>query len=237
MELDVRGLTKRFGSQTVVKDVGFKTHRGEFVALVGHSGCGKTTLLRLIAGLEKADAGEIHVAGQAIHTRLPRHRNVAMVFQGESLYPHMTVRQNLEFPLRMRSYAPDQITRRVADVAGKFEILDLLERAPATLSGGQRQRVALGRAMVREPDVCLLDEPFSHLDVHLRRQLRRELQVRKSEWNSTTIFVTHDLEEALSLGDRVAVMADGVIHQFDVPERVRNQPATPRVADFLADMS
>ena len=237
MELDVRRLTKRFDSRIVVHHVSFKTNKNEFVTLVGHSGCGKTTLLRLIAGLETLDAGEILIDGQAVHALPPRERNVAMVFQDESLYPHLSVRQNLAFPLSVRGYSGDEIATRVKETARKFEIHDLLDRAPTTLSGGQRQRVALGRALVREPSVCLLDEPFSHLDVHLRRQFRRELQQRKREWNSTTIFVTHDIEEALALGDRVAVMVDGAIHQFDTPEQIRNQPSTPRVADFLADIT
>lgn len=239
MQLDVCKLTKRFGPQAVLRDLSFSTHVGEFVAVVGPSGCGKTTLLRLIAGLEPFDSGEIRLGGQAIHGLAPRDRNVAMVFQQDSLYPHFSVRQNLEFPLRMRKMPRDVMEQKVDEIAQRFAVTDLLDRAPATLSGGQKQKVALGRAMIREPAVCLLDEPFSHLDAPIRRRFRRELLQRKAEWSgqTTILFVTHDLEEALLLGDRVAVLGEGTIQQFEAPEAVRERPASEFVADFLSEGS
>lgn len=235
MSLELRNLTKRLGRVEAIRDVSLACGEGEFIALVGPSGCGKTTLLRLIAGLEQIDAGEVCIRGIVVNRLPPRARNVAMVFQGESLYPHMSVRQNLEFPLSVRNTSQEEISARVERVARQYGIDEWLDRDPATLSGGQRQRVALGRAMVREPVVCLLDEPFAHLDVHLRRQLQKELQILKHAWSATTIFVTHDLQEAMLLGDRVAVMCEGVLHQFDTPERIRDRPATGFVAEFLHD--
>lgn len=234
MSLDVRQLTKAFDKTLVVSDLNLRSHESEFITLVGRSGCGKTTLLRLIAGLEKPDAGQILVRGKSIEKLAPRNRNLSMVFQSESLYPHLSVRQNLEFPLRMRKYPREEIRSRAERVAQTYQVQDLLDRLPETLSGGQRQRVALGRAMVREPAICLLDEPFSNLDIHLRKAFRTELLQRKQEWSCTTILVTHDIEEAFQLGDRVAVMANGVIHQLATPEEITRHPASALVEDFLS---
>ncbi len=235
MNLDIGSLSKRFGTATVVANVNLKSKDSEFIVVVGPSGCGKTTLLRLVAGLEQADSGTIVVNDLEVDTLPPRDRNVAMVFQGESLYPHMTVRKNLEFPLSVRSL-PQPKTKATAErVAEQLGVGELLDRYPETLSGGQRQRVALGRALVREPAVFLLDEPFSHLDAHLRRQLQQEMKALRKYWTATTLFVTHDLREAMLLGDRIAVMCDGEIHQFATPEKIRNEPATDFVAQFIAE--
>ena len=237
MQLAINELTKRFGSRPAVDRVSLESTESEFIALIGPSGCGKTTLLRLIAGLEQADAGDIHLGGRDVSALAPHQRNVAMVFQGDSVYPHLTVRENLAFPLRMRKLDAERIQARVASTAEQFGIRELLDRQPGTLSGGQRQRVALGRAMIREPDVCLLDEPFSHLDSHLRRRLAKELQERKSVWTATTILVTHDLNEAFQLGDRVAIMTNGELHQLAAPHEIRSQPANSAVASFLDDFA
>lgn len=233
MTLEVQNVGKRYQQRCGVKNVSFATEPGEFLTLVGPSGCGKTTLLRLIAGLEQWDEGQVLVKGRSVANLPPRDRNIAMVFQGESLYPHLSVRQNLEFPLRMRSQATDQREQAVTEIAKRMGIGDLLQRDPATLSGGQRQRVALGRALVRQPAVFLLDEPFSHLDIHLRRQLCNELLEWRKEWTATTLFVTHDLREAMLLGDRIIVMDAGAIQQIGTPEQLRRQPSTEFVATFF----
>ena len=220
------GVTKTYpGGIEALRDVDLHVEDQEFVALVGPSGCGKSSLLRVIAGLEATDQGAVQMDGRPVDQLAPRHRDVAMVFQGESLYPHLSVSENLAFPLRMRKVAPEEIVRRVAQVADQLSVTDLLTRKPDTLSGGQRQRVALGRALIRRPKVFLLDEPFSNLDAHLRRQLREELRHIRRQWTATTIFVTHDQHEAMSLGDRVAVMSHGQIHQCDRPQQLLACPA------------
>lgn len=236
MGLEIRNLTKRFGKgAAVLRHVSLTSGDREFISLVGPSGCGKTTLLRIIAGLESADSGNVLVDGNAVDELPPRDRDVAMVFQGESLYPHLSVYENLAFPLRMRRHPTDELTSIVRSTAAQLGVGNLLDRMPNTLSGGQRQRVALGRALVRKPKVFLLDEPFSHLDAHLRRQLRAELQRLRPEWAATTLFVTHDQREAMMLGDRVAVMSEGEIHQLDAPDKIRESPATSFVESFVAD--
>lgn len=235
MGLEIQNLTKRFGSQEIIRNLSLSVADREFVSLVGPSGCGKTTLLRIVAGLESADAGSISITGQSVLEKPPRDRDVAMVFQGESLYPHMSVGGNLAFPLKMRGRTSEEITSVTQSIAAQLGLEKLLDRMPNSLSGGQRQRVALGRALVRNPKVFLLDEPFSHLDAHLRRQLREELRLLRKDWTATTLFVTHDQREAMSLGDRVAVMHDGEILQFDSPNQIRAAPANDFVAEFLAD--
>jgi multiple sugar transport system ATP-binding protein len=233
--LELKNLTKHFGKVSAVRDLSMVSGEHEFISLVGPSGCGKTTLLRIIAGLESADGGSVIVDERIVSELPPKDRDVAMVFQGESLYPHLTVYENLAFPLKMRNRPADEIKSLVKSTASQLDVGDLLERMPNTLSGGQRQRVAIGRALVRKPKVFLLDEPFSHLDAHLRRQLREELKRLRTDWTATTLFVTHDQREAMMLGDRVAVMNDGEILQFDVPQEIRDSPATDFVASFVTD--
>jgi len=190
---------------------------GEFVVLMGPSGCGKTTLLRLIAGLEAVSGGEIHIGGRRVDPLPPRERDVAMVFQHFALYPHMTVYENLAFGLKVRKTPRDEIRRRVADVAERLGLAELLARKPDELSGGQRQRAALGRAVVRRPRVFLFDEPLSHLDTDLRRQMRDELKQLHRRLGTTMLYVTHDQAEATTLADRIAVMHDGQLQQFVTP--------------------
>lgn len=206
---------------------------GELLALVGPSGCGKTTTLRLIAGLEAPDAGEVALDGKVVNGVAPKDREVAMVFQRDALLPHLTAAQNLAFGLELRRVPRPEISQRVTELAVKLGLTDCLARKPGELSGGQRQRVALGRALVRQPKVLLLDEPFANLDAPLRRELRRELLRLHHEQNLTTILVTHDRAEALALGQRVAVMHQGRLEQLATPAELRAKPATKFVGDFL----
>ena len=216
-----------------VNDFSLAVREGEFVAVVGPSGCGKTTLLRLIAGLEQMDSGIISMAGQVINDWQPKDRDIAMIFQNYALYPHMTVGENLAFPLRLRKTAKPETRLRVQEVAELLGIADLLERKPDSLSGGQRQRVALGRAIIRRPKVFLFDEPLSNLDAKLRVQMRSEIARLHARLGSTMIYVTHDQTEALTMGERIVVMKDGAIQQVAGPAVIYDQPATMFVADFL----
>lgn len=206
---------------------------GELLALVGPSGCGKTTTLRLIAGLESPDEGTISLDGSVVNEVPPRDRNVAMVFQRDALFPHLTAYENLAFGLKLRGIKAQEIRQRVSDVATLLSVADCLERRPGELSGGQRQRVALGRALVRRPKLLLLDEPFANLDAPLRRELRRELLRLHREQGLTILLVTHDQIEALALGHRVAVMQAGRLEQIGTAEELRTQPATGFVREFL----
>jgi len=234
----LQGITKRFGSDVVaVDDVSLEIGDGEFMVLVGPSGCGKSTILRIVAGLEELTAGEVLIGERQVTDLPPKSRDVAMVFQNYALYPHMTVEQNLGFGLRLRGTPKDEIRRRVHDVAKTLVLESLLSRKPAALSGGQRQRVAMGRAMVREPQVFLMDEPLSNLDAKLRVQMRAELARLRDRLQTTTIYVTHDQVEAMTLGDRVAVMNDGMLQQVDVPQRLFNHPANLFVAAFIGSPS
>ena len=205
----------------------------ELVSLVGPSGCGKTTTLRLIAGLEGPDEGTISLNGKVVNASPPKEREVAMVFQSHALFPHLTAFENLALGLKLRRVPKSEVAARVRETAELLGIADCLERKPAELSGGQRQRVALGRALVRRPQLLLLDEPLSNLDAPLRRELRRELLQLHRELGLTTLLVTHDQAEALALGQRVAVMNDGVIEQTATPAELRARPATPFVSQFL----
>jgi ABC-type sugar transport system ATPase subunit len=227
------GLTKRFGDVTAVAPLDLAVAPGELVVLVGPSGCGKTTVLRMIAGLEEPTAGQVWIGERDVSAVEPAHRDIAMVFQSYALYPHMTVRQNLAFGLRMRRIPAAEVDRLVARAAGVLGLDGLLDRRPGQLSGGQRQRVALGRAIVREPRVFLFDEPLSNLDAQLRAGMRHELADLHRRIGATMVFVTHDQVEAMTLGGRIAVLRDGVLQQYDAPLAVYQRPANLFVARFV----
>ena len=232
--IGLSGISKVFPDGTVaVNDVDLEIADGEFVVFVGPSGCGKTTLLRLISGLESATAGQLRFDGQVINEISPRERNMAMVFQNYALYPHMTVRQNIAFALRVRKFRQSEIDERVNEAARILDLAQLLDRKPKQLSGGQRQRVAMGRAIVRHPGAFLLDEPLSNLDAKLRVQLRAELRRLHERLGVTTIHVTHDQVEAMTLGDRVAIFSEGALQQYDTPQALYRQPANIFVAGFI----
>ena len=220
-----------------VDDVSLTIGDGEFVVLVGPSGCGKSTLLRMLAGLEEVTEGEIRIDGADVTDLAPRHRDIAMVFQNYALYPHMTVRENLGYGLKVRKAGKAETRRRVDDVAGLLGLDELLERRPAQLSGGQRQRVAMGRAIVREPRAFLMDEPLSNLDAKLRVSMRASLAQLHAKLGVTTIYVTHDQTEAMTLGQRVAVMRDGRIAQVDAPQELYRRPRSLFVAAFIGSPS
>jgi multiple sugar transport system ATP-binding protein len=221
------------GEVTAVDDVSLSISEGEFMVLVGPSGCGKSTLLRIVAGLEQVTLGRVLIHDEDVTALEPPDRDVAMVFQSYALYPHKSVRENLAFGLRRRRVASDEIHRRVDAMARMLGLEDLLDRRPAALSGGQRQRVAMGRALVREPRAFLMDEPLSNLDAKLRTSMRGELARLHEHLPTTTIYVTHDQVEAMTLGQRVAVMRDGVVQQCDVPQRLFEQPANLFVGAFI----
>jgi ABC-type sugar transport system ATPase subunit len=227
-------VTKVFPGPTVaVDDLSLEVGDGEFLILVGPSGCGKSTALRMVAGLERISAGEIRVGDRTINEVPPQHRDIAMVFQNYALYPHMTVERNLGFGLRQRRTPKAEIARRVAEVSATLGLDELLKRRPGQLSGGQRQRVAMGRALVREPAVFLMDEPLSNLDAKLRVQMRAELKKLHARLGITTIYVTHDQVEAMTLGDRIAVLSGGRLQQLGVPQEVYDRPANVFVAGFI----
>jgi multiple sugar transport system ATP-binding protein len=231
-------VTKVFdGGVNAVVDVSLEIADGEFMVLVGPSGCGKTTLLRMIAGLEQVSSGRVILGDEDVTDRSPRERDIAMVFQNYALYPHMTVGENLGFALKLRKVAKTERTRRVGEVAAKLGIEELLDRKPGELSGGQRQRVAMGRAMVREPKAFLMDEPLSNLDAKLRVSMRGELARLHDRLRVTTIYVTHDQIEAMTLGHRVAVLRDGVLQQVDTPQTLFRCPANLFVAAFIGSPS
>jgi multiple sugar transport system ATP-binding protein len=233
-EIELENITKVFSSDVVaLDDVSLRIPDGEFIALVGPSGCGKSTLLRALAGLEEVTSGSISIDGRDITDLAPRHRDVAMVFQSYALYPHMSVRENLGYGLKVRRTPKAEARRRVEEVAGMLGLADLLDRRPAQLSGGQRQRVAMGRAIVREPKAFLMDEPLSNLDAKLRVGMRASLAQLHQQLGVTTVYVTHDQVEAMTLGQRVAVMRDGRILQVDTPQRLYEQPRDLFVAGFI----
>ena len=233
-QIELEHVTKDFsGGVRAVDDVSLSIGDGEFMVLVGPSGCGKSTLLRMVAGLEEVTEGRISIGDRDVTDLAPRHRDIAMVFQSYALYPHMTVRQTLAYGLKVRRTEKAEIARRVAEVAELLGLSELLDRRPAHLSGGQRQRVAMGRAIVREPKAFLMDEPLSNLDAKLRVGMRASLAQLHSRLGVTTIYVTHDQVEAMTLGQRVAVLRDGRILQVDEPQRLYQQPRNLFVAAFI----
>jgi multiple sugar transport system ATP-binding protein len=231
--VDIRGARKRFGATEVVHGVDVAIGDGEFVVLVGPSGCGKSTLLRMIAGLEEISAGEISIGGKVVNALPPKERDVAMVFQNYALYPHMTVADNMAFSLRLRRADKGLIERRVREAADILGLKPYLARYPRQLSGGQRQRVAMGRAIVRDPQVFLFDEPLSNLDAKLRVQMRVEIKALHQRLRTTSIYVTHDQVEAMTMADRIVVMHDGRVEQIGTPLELYDNPRNLFVAGFI----
>jgi multiple sugar transport system ATP-binding protein len=229
----LKALNKKYDEVHAVKDVNLHIRDKEFIVLVGPSGCGKSTTLRMVAGLEEITAGEIHIGDRLVNDLPPKDRDIAMVFQNYALYPHMTVYDNMAFGLKMRKFPKPEIEKRVKDAAEILGIQELLKRKPRQLSGGQRQRVAVGRAIVRHPQVFLFDEPLSNLDAKLRVQMRVELKKLHDRLETTAIYVTHDQVEAMTLGDRVVVMKDGWIQQVGEPLELYGQPTNKFVAGFI----
>jgi multiple sugar transport system ATP-binding protein len=235
--LAIQGVRKTFGTNTVLDNIDLQAESGEFIILVGASGCGKSTLLNMIAGLESPTSGAIQIDGRDV-TQLPsKDRDIAMVFQSYALYPTMSVAQNIAFGLEMRKVPKPERDAAVARVAKMLQIEALLERKPAQLSGGQRQRVAMGRALARNPKLFLFDEPLSNLDAKLRVDMRAEIKLLHRRTQTTTVYVTHDQVEAMTLGDRIAVMRAGRIEQFGTPQEIYEQPATQFVAEFIGSPS
>ena len=232
-EIVLDQITKVFGDVIAVNNVSLTIQDGEFMVLVGPSGCGKSTILRMIAGLEEVTAGEISIDDQQVTDLEPKLRDIAMVFQNYALYPHMSVESNLEFGLKLRHMHKAERRQRVQDVAEILGLDELMHRKPSELSGGQRQRVAIGRAMVREPKAFLMDEPLSNLDAKLRVHMRAELQRLHERLGTTTVYVTHDQVEAMTLGSRVAVLRDGILQQVDTPQNLYRHPANLFVAAFI----
>jgi len=232
-DVALSGIRKSFGATEVLKGVDLTIADGEFVVFVGPSGCGKSTLLRVIAGLEEADAGEVSIGGRGVNALSPSDRGIAMVFQSYALYPHMSVRQNMAFGLSLAKTDKAEIERRVMAAAETLNIVDLLDRKPRALSGGQRQRVAIGRAIVREPQVFLFDEPLSNLDAALRVRMRYEFASLHERLRTTMIYVTHDQVEAMTLADRIVVLNGGVIEQVGAPMALYEHPGTRFVAEFI----
>jgi multiple sugar transport system ATP-binding protein len=233
-EIVLDHVTKSYPNGAVaVKDLSISIADGEFIILVGPSGCGKSTTLNMIAGLEDISSGELSIGGERVNEKAPKDRDIAMVFQSYALYPHMTVRQNIAFPLTLAKMSKADIAAKVEETAKILDLAELLDRKPAQLSGGQRQRVAMGRAIVRNPKAFLMDEPLSNLDAKLRVQMRAEIARLQNKLGTTTIYVTHDQTEAMTLGDRVVVMLAGVAQQIGTPDELYNRPANLFVAGFI----
>jgi len=233
-EVILQNITKVYDSGTpVVNNIDIKIHDKEFVVLVGPSGCGKSTTLRMIAGLEEITSGDLFIDGKKVNDISPKNRDIAMVFQNYALYPHMSVYENMAFGLKLRKYDKAEIKNRVNEAAKILDLESYLERKPRALSGGQRQRVAVGRAIVRKPKVFLFDEPLSNLDAKLRVQMRTEISKLHKKLDATMIYVTHDQTEAMTMGDRIVVMKDGVIQQIDAPMNLYNNPVNKFVAGFI----
>ena len=233
--LTFNSVWKRYDQVEAVKNLDLEIEDGEFLCLLGPSGCGKSSSLRMIAGLEFISAGEILLGGERINDLEPRHRDIAMVFESYALYPQKSVYENMANPLRLRKLSKDEIDRRVRDAARTLEIERLLDRRPSQLSGGQKQRVAIGRVLVREPKAFLFDEPIAHLDAKLRARMRGELKHIQKKLGTTTVYVTHDQLEGMSMADRIAIMRDGVLQQVGTPQEVFNRPANVWVATFVGD--
>jgi multiple sugar transport system ATP-binding protein len=233
MTVDLERISKAFGSLTVLHELSLSVEPGEFMVLLGPSGCGKTTALRMIAGLESVTSGSIRIAGRDVTDVAPKNRDIAMVFQSYALYPHMTVAENIGYPLKIRKLPKAEIDKQVAEVAAQVQLDPLLARFPRQLSGGQRQRVALARAIVRRPAVFLMDEPLSNLDAKLRGHMRAELKHMQHQLGIATIYVTHDQIEAMTLGHRVAVLNQGRLQQIDTPHSIYDDPANIFVAGFV----
>jgi multiple sugar transport system ATP-binding protein len=232
-DVALRNVTKRFDNVEAVRGISLDIPNNEFVVLVGPSGCGKSTTLRMVAGLEEVSAGDIYIGGELVNDLPPKDRDIAMVFQNYALYPHMTAFENMSFGLKLRKFSKDEIKKRVDNAARILDIVELLGRKPKALSGGQRQRVAMGRAIVRDPKVFLFDEPLSNLDAKLRVQMRTEIKRVHQMVKTTTVYVTHDQVEAMTLADRVVVMNGGVIEQIAGPQELYHNPKTRFVAGFI----
>ena len=233
-EVVMKGIKKVYsGGVTAVHDVNIEIKDKEFIVLVGPSGCGKSTTLRMVAGLEDISGGELYIDGKLVNDVEPKDRDIAMVFQSYALYPHMTVRDNLGFALKLKKTPEDEINKKVEEVAEILDITQYLDRKPRALSGGQRQRVAIGRAMVRDPKVFLMDEPLSNLDAKLRNQMRAEIIKLRKRINTTFMYVTHDQTEAMTLGDRIVIMKDGFVNQIGTPQEVFDRPVNLFVAGFI----
>ncbi|MBV0925943.1 ABC transporter ATP-binding protein [Halomicroarcula limicola] len=235
--LKLDGVTKRYSDVVAVDDVNLDIEDGEFVSLIGPSGCGKSTTLETVSGLTKPTSGLIEIAGTDVTNKPPKDRNIAMVFQNIALFPHMSVRENMTFGLRLKNYRESEIDERVERAADILQINGMLDRMPDELSGGQRQRVAIGRAIVLDPEVFLMDEPLANLDAKLKVHMRTELQRLQQELGVTTVYVTHDQEEAMTLSDRIAIINDGRLQQFAPPLRCYNEPANLFVAGFVGSPS
>ncbi|WP_068316437.1 ABC transporter ATP-binding protein [Polycladidibacter hongkongensis] len=235
--LDLLGISKSFGATEVLKNIDIHVSEGEFIALVGPSGCGKSTLLRLISGLDEPTSGDVVLGQHVVNDLTPRERNVAMVFQSYALYPHMNVAENIGFNLRISGVPKAEINQRVADTAAILDLTELLTRKPSQLSGGQRQRVAMGRALVRNPSLFLFDEPLSNLDAKLRVQMREEIKRLHAKVRTTSIYVTHDQIEAMTLADRIVILNEGIIQQVGTPKELYTKPANPFVAGFIGSPS
>jgi multiple sugar transport system ATP-binding protein len=237
-EVELKSITKIYeGGNVAAKDINILIKNKEFVVLVGPSGCGKTTTLRMIAGLEEISSGDLIIDGKRVNDVSPKDRDIAMVFQNYALYPHMTVFENMAFGLKLRKFSKEEIKRRVNEAAKILELDHLLERKPKALSGGQRQRVAVGRAIVRKPKVFLFDEPLSNLDAKLRVQMRTQISKLHQTLEATMIYVTHDQTEAMTMGDKIVIMKDGIINQIDTPLNLYNYPNNKFVAGFIGSPS
>ena len=235
--LRIKNVAKRFDQTQVLKDINIEIAPGEFLILVGPSGCGKSTLLHCIAGLESVSSGEIWMGERNVNGVSPKDRDIAMVFQSYALYPNMDVRGNIAFGMQMRGVPKAEQERKIAEVAAMLQMEQLLDRKPAQLSGGQRQRVAMGRALARNPSLFLFDEPLSNLDAKLRVEMRAEIKLLHQRTRTTSVYVTHDQIEAMTLGDRIAVMKDGVVQQFGTPDEIYRLPANLFVAGFMGSPS
>jgi len=235
--LELKGLSKVLGGRVIIDNLDLQVKKGEMVSLLGPSGCGKTTTLRMIAGFLIPDSGTVTLAGKDVTTIGPEKRPSAMVFQNYALWPHMTVFKNVAYPLKVRKINKAEIEKRVHDVLGVVNLMHHKDSRPAQISGGEQQRVALARALVQEPDILLLDEPLSNLDAKLRVKVREDIRDLQRRLGITTVIVTHDQDEALSISDRIAVMKEGKIEQFSTPEDIYNKPATEYVANFIGSLN